>query len=264
MEMEALIDELSGLVEKIKSGSATLGELEAFVSAAGQLNERAIVLRYKAYEAHVYSTPVAVKEEVAPLIQAQEPEPEREEPIGEAVEDETPAFDLFSVEEEEIEEEEPAFELDMDEADKETVELLADEPVADQTVTEIIEIPEEKPEPETPTFSSSESKPNYSDVPLHGIYSKLTHGDNSLAARLMTVRLETLKGAFGFNERLQIIQELFHGSNDEFSKFIDEVEHIASKDEARQLVSSFATKYNWDKESSLALEFVQKVERKYA
>jgi hypothetical protein len=37
-----------------------------------------------------------------------------------------------------------------------------------------------------------------------------------------------------------------------------------SKEEARLFVSSIADKYNWNVSSSIALEFIQKVERRYA
>jgi hypothetical protein len=80
----------------------------------------------------------------------------------------------------------------------------------------------------------------------------------------MAVRLETLKGAFGFNERLQIIRELFNGESDVFGHVIDQLDALQSKSEARSLVSSYARKYAWDKDSEIALEFVQKVERRYA
>ena len=80
----------------------------------------------------------------------------------------------------------------------------------------------------------------------------------------MAVRLETLKGAFGFNERLQIIQELFDGSNDDFTQAIERLDTLNSKNEARNIVSTYAHQYAWDKDSNLALEFIQKVERRYA
>ncbi|MBI3238268.1 MAG: hypothetical protein HYZ43_05415 [Flavobacteriia bacterium] len=57
--MQALIEEMGALIVKIKSGVATQGELEAFAAAAGELNERAIILRYKSYEAKVFGTPSA-------------------------------------------------------------------------------------------------------------------------------------------------------------------------------------------------------------
>jgi len=273
MEMHALIEEIAALLVKIKSGEATVSELEAFAAATSQLNERAIVLRYKAYEASVYGTPVqepvseapAVKEDIVPIIEAQEVHPEPQE---------EPSFDLFGMDTDEEEaplpkteivsyrdtesreEDEVAFELIEDEVEQEIEEPIEAEPVHHHQ--EIVE--EKEPEAPEPAFAA----PIENTQNLHPIYGKLNSNDGTLAARLMSVRLETLKGAFGFNERLQIIQELFNGSNEEFNNLIEQLETIPTKEQARSLVSSYANKYHWDSESQLAIELIQKVERKYA
>ncbi len=252
--MHALIEEIAAILVKIKSGEATLGELEAFAAATNQLNERAIVLRYKAYETKVYGNPVSVSEQsVSETLFEEEPvaELEVEEIHIEPVVTEEPSFDLFGMSEEE--EEELTFELIEEEtAEEEIEEIEIPEPVVVQEV---------KPEPVAEPVIE---KPVENLGSLHPIYGKLNSNDGTLAARLMTVRLETLKGAFGFNERLQIIQELFNGSNDEFNHLIEQLESIQTKEAARSLVSSYATKYQWDVDSQLAIELIQKVERKYA
>lgn len=274
MEMHALIEEIAALLVKIKSGEATIGELEAFAAATNQLNERAIILRYKAYEAKVYGTPVqepvseapaVVKEEIIPIIEAQEVHPEPQE---------EPSFDLFGIDTEEEEAPLPKTEIvsykdtESREEDEVAFELIEEEEVIEEEpIEEIIEpihhhpiVEEKEPEVSEPAFAA----PIENTQGLHPIYGKLNSNDGTLAARLMSVRLETLKGAFGFNERLQIIQELFNGSNDEFNSLIDQLETIPSKEQARSLVSSYANKYHWDTESQLAIELIQKVERKYA
>lgn len=253
--MHALIEEIAAILVKIKSGEATLGELEAFAAATNQLNERAIVLRYKAYETKVYSSLVSVSEQSIPetLFEEEEPvvEVEVEETQVELIAEEEPSFDLFGMSEEE--EEELAFELIEEERAEEAIEEIE--------IPEPVIVQEVKPEPAAEPVIE---KPIENLGSLHPIYGKLNSNDGTLAARLMTVRLETLKGAFGFNERLQIIQELFNGSNDEFNQLIEQLEGIQTKEVARSLVSSYATKYQWDVDSQLAIELIQKVERKYA
>lgn len=280
MEMHALIEEIAALLLKIKSGEATLGELEAFAAATNQLNERAIILRYKAYESAVYGNSVTAVSE--PEVEIESPEPVAEiEEVNSEVEEE-PSFDLFAMDLDEEVEDEIAFEMAVEESAKveefPNSELeIAEEDVVVPFAPPVIEEevhPEEKIE--TTSYTSLESteipvipEPAFIASPgiaqnLHSIYGKLNNNDGTLAARLMSVRLETLKGAFGFNERLQIIQELFGGSNDEFNNLIEQLETIPSKEEARSLVSSYANKYHWDSESQLAIELIQKVERKYA
>ena len=79
----------------------------------------------------------------------------------------------------------------------------------------------------------------------------------------MSSHIDSLNGAFSFNERLQIIQELFGGSGDEFTDLIDEIETISNLDQARNKLSNSANKHQWNEESSIAIEFIQKIERKY-
>lgn len=302
MDMQALIEEMSALIVKIKNGSATQGELEAFAAAASQLHERAIVLRYKAYEAKVFGTPVVtpIQEEVpvreermteaetAPAVEtsveAEEEAPEVSFDLFEEPESDQESFDLFSMDviDEEVEqtaaaeeeqltvsEPEPVAEKPSEESIAPAEEPLVSEPhsevPAEDSMTfeePLAEMPEEKPVAEQPAVSQSEPVVVSGDI--HPVYKRLVTDDNSLAARLMAVRLDSLKGAFGFNERLQIIQELFDGSAEQFTHAIDTLDTLGSKEEARSVVSGFAYRFSWDKESNLALEFVQKVERRYA
>ena len=290
MDMQELIEEMSALIVKIKNGSATQGELEAFAAAASQLHERAIVLRYKAYEAKVFgmpvTQPVAVKEE--PAMDLPETEtteeyipveeiPETVTPT-EAVETEEISFDLFgepeaTAESVDLFETEAADVPEMEEPVLETPEV---EPVKELAIEEapepelsfeepLAEMPQEKPITEEPIIPVSQpSSPSNATSGTHPIYKRLVTDDNSLAARLMAVKLETLKGAFGFNERLQIISELFDGSSEQFNHAIEVLDTLASKEEARQMVSSIAYRFSWDKESDAGLEFIQKIERRYA
>lgn len=303
MDMQALIEEMSALIVKIKNGSATQGELEAFAAAASQLHERAIVLRYKAYEAKVFGTPVVtpiqeevpVREEimteaetvlvVETSVEAEEAEaPEVSFDLFEEPESDQESFDLFSMDvmdedaekNASVEETEVAVSDPVVVAEKPSEESIApaEEPLvsephsetpAEDTMTfeePLAEMPEEKTVEEQPVVSQSEPVVVSGDV--HPVYKRLVTDDNSLAARLMAVRLDSLKGAFGFNERLQIIQELFDGSTEQFTHAIETLDTLGSKEEARSVVSGFAYRFSWDKESNLALEFVQKVERRYA
>lgn len=283
MDMQSLVEELNALVSKIKNGSASLGELEAFAAAAAQLNERAIVLKYKAYEAKVYGEapvkqhevvdPIANDDEVIPMNTTIVVDTEESSEIASSTE-ESMAFDLFSLDDEEEVEEEvinetpqievetiaevvtndpieadvPAFEMNT-----ETVEM--EEPAFEQSVHEIHETPVFAPGPEDALSNSHHD---------HPIYKRLVTDDESLATRLLSVRLESLKSAFGFNERLQIIQELFDGKNEAFNDALDVLDAQPNKSHARSVVSGLAYQFKWETESDVALDFVQKVERRYA
>lgn len=321
IDMQALIEEMGVLIERIKSGTATMGELEAFTAAAAELHQRSIILRYKAYEAKIFGMPEASvpqpeTTEISNEIPETQPEVEMEtapEVTAEVqhTEEEEISFDLFGESEESVEmdlfSEEPAIEVSAPEVEMHVVAEFDEEPVAEETPSEpemqLVadeEIAEEEESLSEPTMEMAseeevapettmetepvaveetaepmmeESAPEELQKPEpvmtsggneHPVYSRLSSEDNSLAARLMAVRLESLKGAFGFNERLQIIQELFNGSNDAFMQAIEHIDTLSSKLEARMLVSRYAHQFEWDKDSNLALEFVQKVERRFA
>lgn len=262
MDMHALIEEIKALLVKIKSGEASQADLEAFVAATNQLNERAIVLRYKAYEASVFE-----RTETASEMNSETPVVSVVEPIIEAVLPEVekpaeePSFDLFGLsDEEEEEEEQMQFSL------PEEPVVRPEEPIEQKSYFDEIgetlpEASESEPVVETPVQPTATT--DFSQN-LHPIYEKLHQNDGTLTARLMSVHLDTLKGAFGFNERLQITQELFGGSNEEFNRLIDTIEETGTKEQARVIVSKIANQFNWKNDSQLALELIQKIERKYA
>ena len=130
-----------------------------------------------------------------------------------------------------------------------------EEPAFEQSVHEIHETPVFAPGPEDALSNSHHD---------HPIYKRLVTDDESLATRLLSVRLESLKSAFGFNERLQIIQELFDGKNEAFNEALDVLDAQPNKSHARSVVSGLAYQFKWETESDVALDFVQKVERRYA
>jgi hypothetical protein len=164
-------------------------------------------------------------------------------------------FDLFSLDEEQEEllpevEEEVTLEIE------ETLVESEEQPF--EMISAVEEVPVE-----TPKEKEVASNRHFSGT-IHPIYTKLDTNDDTLAGRLLRVRLETLKGAFGFNERMQIVQELFGGSSETFNDAIEELDALDNKEQSRVLVSSFAAQYEWDAENEMALEFIQKVERRYA
>ena len=275
MDMQSLIDEMVALLQKIKAGTATLGELETFAAAASQLNERAIILKYKAYEAKVYQQPFEMAEAHTPAAAAVQasaasesfsaPVVETPTPEG-ATEDDDMSFDLFSLEDNESE-----IEMETEEP------VTPDSPLAtfEQENTEF-NVSDHAPE-ETPFFEQEVSPihatpmaaPSTEDAlsnahGQHPIYARLVVDDNSLAARLLNVPLASLHGAFGFNERLQIIQELFDGNADAYNDAIQVLDQQPNKAHARAVASGFAYQFGWDENSNTALDFIQKVERRYA
>jgi hypothetical protein len=297
LDMQSLLEEMGALLVKIKAGDATIGELEAFAAAASQLNERAVILRYKAYEAKVFGTElseksVAVIDDIAEdgqldnfsveeVMQVDETTSNFEEEANE----DSFSFDLFGNEEEAVEPKVELFNSTEDTSDE-----LEDEPDFEEEIPEAVEVPIIETETPTPSFQEThvkfeetvvepkvevveeikleeKSEPVVNPVStgdLHPIYNRVPTDMNSLSARIWQVRIESLRGAFGFNERMQSVNELFQGSLEAFTSAIDELDTISDKSTARSKVTALANQYNWSTESEIGLDFVQKVERKYA
>lgn len=298
LDMQSLLEEMGALLVKIKAGDATIGELEAFAAAASQLNERAVILRYKAYEAKVFGTElseksVAVIDDIAEdgqldnfsveeVMQVDETTSNFEE---EETNEDSFSFDLFGNEEETVEPKVEVFN-----STEESAEDLEDEPDFDEEIPEAVEVPIIETETPTPSFQEThvkfeetvvepkvevveeikveeKSEPVATPIStgdLHPIYNRVPTDMNSLSARIWQVRIESLRGAFGFNERMQSVNELFQGSLEAFTSAIDDLDAISDKTTARAKVTALANQYNWSTESEIGLDFVQKVERKYA
>ncbi len=263
--MQSLLEEMSALIVKIKAGEASIGELEAFAAGAAQLNERAIVLRYKAYEANVFGNElnqkaVAVIEDIADDGILDQFEIEElsfdENKISDSETDEAFSFDLFADETEQREVKEVKVVKPISE--------MVPEPIQEEEAEEEIQAEIEEIVVEEVKYTEAVAETNNDSGDLHPIYKRVPTDMNSLSARIWQVRIESLKGAFGFNERMQAVNELFEGSSEAFSSAIEKLDVISDKSTARSQVTSIANQYKWTAESEIGLDFVQKVERKYA
>jgi len=314
--MHALLEEIEGLLAKIKAGTASLGELEAFAAATQQLNERAIILKYKAYEAKVYGTSApfdsAQRESLEDRnsasvdehssasgdLETKSEETEKTEEssvpshIGKAIPepiiepddaDEELSFDLFSMDSEEVGFENLSQHENLSQQESsnhpkedeiETVQESAPEPVIEEPIaapvieekeSEIVDEPAAIAAPEITETPKIEPTP-VSPAPTneHPVLRRARTNDGSLQSRLLSVRLETLKNAFGLNERILIVKELFGGDNELYNSTIDTLDSAADINAARTKMNALANQYGWREDSELAIEFVQKVERRYA
>jgi hypothetical protein len=288
--MNSLLEEMQLLVDKINEGTATMGEIEAFAAAAQDLNERAIIIRYKAYELKVQPAQMDIEE-----IELEHASPVETDFIATKLDDNAldMDFDLFSTDEPEetiesevVSENENSTDNSFDffatnetaSSTNETLETTTEIPTASENSTffddtenneNFVDFADDETDVAVQTEAEVHEEiiipaTSQQTVALHPIYERLATADDSLAARMLSVRLETLKGAFGFNERMQIVNELLASSNDLYHEIIEQLDNMDGKDEARLFVSSIADKYNWSVSSSIALEFIQKVERRYA
>ncbi len=236
-----IIAELQRLAAGIESGKLNEEDLRRFVDLSKQLYDRSIILNYKAIEAKVFgekSTAAIVKEETPVETPKVEIKPRTETPKEE------PSI-LFDFSTSEIEEEEE--EIEAIQHTPETIEVAMDEDVTPKTETII-----------------GQQDTTISNDQVQSFYQRFTrvHTD-SLNDRLSNAKIDSLKSAFGLNDRMRIIAELFNGDNDAFAEMIADLDQLNSGEIARKKLSETAFKRQWDAEDKLVEEFVKTVNRKF-
>ena len=92
------------------------------------------------------------------------------------------------------------------------------------------------------------------------MFNHLLNTDHSIGSR---IKLQTLVGSFGLNEKLQCIRELFQGSSEAFNTALETIDQQADFNSAKRVMAGYAKHYNWSFESNLTAQFVQKVERRF-
>jgi hypothetical protein len=274
---EDLLVTIQVLFDNLNTGNLSESDMETLVTSTRELYERALILRYKAYEHKVYGeAPVVVEapifhEEhivVEPVIEVIDT-PVVEEPT-QTVADEQPSFDMsFSL----FDQLEESNDVAADSHAMNEQELIQNNPVVEQVVVEQSVIEEKKIEAvaEEPVATMVENTaPAFSEPVVEApkgpkdVFDRMLDQDNSLGAKLMATRLESLNGAFGLNEKLQMIHELFDGSSELFYQAIQIFDTLPDFTQAKVVLTNYKQEFSWDLESNLVVEFVQKVARRYA
>jgi hypothetical protein len=227
--MSALVAELMDGVQAMESGSLGKSSLEGLTKTAGELYERLIVLRHKAYEAS------AERESVSDTIDAVE----------------TPETVVIP---------EISFSLDPMRADNPAQVSLID---AIEEVSKEQETPEELPLNQTAstTLFDTMSPP----PPVESVNTRLGREQmvqETVAKKLSSQPIEDLKRAITLNQRFQFSRELFQGSSQEYEIAIEQLNN-GSREQAMSYLDGLCTKYAWDTESAVASDFIDLVTRRH-
>jgi hypothetical protein len=263
------IEKLTALLDKLDHGELTIEELSEIELLTRELHERSVILRYNAYRSQ---SSVEVQEPVVEE-EVETPEPETEEPKAEAEEEPTIDFSIFdepAAEEEKEEstpviesepEEEPEVEVVVEmEVPEDEAPVVHDEPANDEVEeeTETSEQAEEAsiPEPEE-DFQGSVLTPE-------AFLEKLLEPDASQATRFSASKIDSLIGAFGLNQRLRYINDLFDGSSEIFSDAIKALDSQSDLPTAKKKAAEIAIEHSWDPEEEVVIEFMSYISRRYA
>lgn len=270
--IENHIQAISSAFEQLEQGKLTQEELEMLVEHTRELYERAVVLRYKAFEEKIFGETKTIIPETEG-IQQEEPEftPEQETQADEISEvifsepepvakEEQPVFDFSLFDEPETptsvteEVQEVSVSKMIEPIEEESIEAaeisVEEEPVKEKPVAE----GKSEPIVATPSFTAS-ANPKFISK-----FSK-TEPDELIQIRLS--KLATLSGSFGLNERLLFINELFDGSSDAFSEAVLSLDRMTNMESALEKMAAYSVNYHWDPESDTVSEFVMKIKRRF-
>jgi len=235
------IKEIEALIAKLENGELSLDELVNLEKLTRELHEKSIILKYKAFE----STAKPVTEEVTP-------EPVVEEPV------------VKSVKEEEIEEPAPFDFAIFDNEDSEMEVAIEEEveekpePIAEEPEPEV----KEEIEEEIPEVIENNNPPKSNGG--RSFWEQVNVDENNAGSQFLDSKLESLVGAFGLNEKLRYINELFDGSSEHFGDAIKSLDNQNSIEDARSCVDDLAATHEWDAEEESVVEFMIFVNRRYA
>ncbi len=291
--MIKIVNKITAILDKLERGALTEEELNNLVDCSAEMHEKALILRYKAYELKIYgnseniSVSIPTPEEVSekPIIVPTIPlEKEQESASVDESISEAPTFDLslfdeateevsedneeeISLEEEENEQSETLHEEELSLQNDHDLENNIPEPALvnvetfEEEVAEEIVIPEHMVEEPAIVEEVSNSNQALVDSDLLSKYSTIEPG---FFSQLGTTKLDQLVGTFGLNERLQFINELFDGSSEAFSETIKKLDALNSYPDALSLLANAASQYNWDDADSDTIEeFMTKVKRRH-
>lgn len=251
------IDEVKNLVEKLDQGELTRDELSKLEELTRAIHERSIILKYKAFENNLESTVEDIEEEVS-----------IPEVVVESIEeqDEVEAFDWKPISEtaEEKEEDVFSFEPIIDEVKQDDepgdIESILGDVIEEQL--EEVKIDEEVIKEEI-LFENS-TIPLEKNNSNETFMEQMNISDQSLNTLMSGSKIDTLIGAFGLNEKLRFINDLFDGSSEKFSDAIKILDTQSDLEALNSQMNELAYTHEWDPEEESVAEFISFVSRRYA
>lgn len=247
--MNQLAEELLSKLKQLQTGQLNASDTDELVNLCGNLYEKLIVLRYKAY---------------AETDVTEQPSPSFTQPI---------VIDTAPVEEVVISSEPNQVSLIDAIAEAEqteepvTFQLIAEEEVitdiSEITSPETISQPEAQPVQETQpvqVVQPTQEENKLDRVSVNDSFKPSTV--SSLAQKLEGSAISDLKKNISLNQRFQFCKDLFKGNNQEYEVMVEKLNNT-NRDEALRILDVLTNKYSWNPESNAVKDFTDLVNRRY-
>lgn len=230
MTIQSLAAELGMKAALMEQGKLNAEQIDQLTKQAGELYERMIVLRYKAFEAMVH-TDVAIPKQEGQMVK-DEPVSTAEEPVVTGVEIR--------------EERKTTLRFGEPESNPKQISLI-------DSIEEIIK--------QEPHHKDSDTAARVQEEKTEG---QLADEPPSLADKLKKTPVKSLKAAIGINQKFLFISNLFDGDKDAFQTAISRLDSCASFIEADEyILNELKPRYTWQMKNAIVKELVDLVQRRY-
>ena len=97
---------------------------------------------------------------------------------------------------------------------------------------------------------------------LNDFLSENNH-DHSIGEQMKHNRISNLKTAIDINHKFLFIRELFDGDSDEYNQVIEKLNNAPDMQEARQILSEYHKKHQWQDKQDTLKHFMEIINRRY-
>ncbi len=160
---------------------------------------------------------------------------------------------------------------EFEQSDAEDVEIVENEIEFAKEIT--VEKTKEKEEKDSKIEPVSEQKAvipeqqpsrNQEDEKQAEINDLVSDAKNSLADKLRKKPIQKLAESIALNERFLFSNELFNGNMESFKRALNELDHVATIDDARRFIEiQLKEQHEWKMDSEIVQSFVLLVERRF-
>lgn len=256
MSIEENIQTINDFLDKLKSGNLSVAEVQKLTSVARELYEKCIILQFKAFEQKVNGNVDHIEEFHIPS-------------ATEALMEEN---DIVDDEVEVIVDEKPAFEFNLfDEVapQQETQDLFVQEHLSEPEIVEEVPAPAIFNEEKEEKLADFQEEVQQIEVVQEQI--QVTPSNSNQAELLALIdksessfAIPSLLGAFGLNERLQCVKELFDGSSEAFAMALKELDNQENFEDAIEVALRWKDKFQWNLQHESCKDLINKIKRRYA
>lgn len=254
-------------LNKLNAGNLSAAELDELKELTTELNERIVILQYKAHESQLLKM-------AGQILDEKKEEAAKVEPVAEPIKLNLGTFTTQKP----VNPAKPfANDVPAEEKMQPVVQpskviqtvLIADEPAVEQPVTKSEPV---APKAE-PVFTKTEPvvqktepvipKVEPATATMESPLQKQDTAKLTLAERMQKTKIDDLNKVIGLNQKFLFMNSLFEGENTSYNDAIEKLNRMPTVADARHYIRELAYIYAWNYEDPNVVLFTEFVERRY-